>query len=204
MSVAKLDLVRSHTAEYAAESVPKLVEIPAAQYLAVEGSGAPGGPEFEAKVGALYSLAFTIKMTRKHAGTDYKVGPLECLWWHPGGDAEFTPESAGEWRWKLLSRIPEFVNQEDLDQALDVLRHKQKPAEIEAVRLETMTEGQCVQALHIGPYDRENETFDRMQQTVREHGLQMRGMHHEIYLSDPRRVPPERIRTILRHPVESV
>ena len=199
----KLDLYKANKDEYAASKVkPQLVQTHEAQYLTVEGQGEPGGDVFQAKVGAMYSMAFTIKMTRKFAGQgDYKIAPLEGLWWVDGSGTDFFQTPRETWRWKLLIRTPDAVGPDDLARAGETLRSKNKPPGFEAVRLERICEGQCVQMLHVGPYATEAETIAKMLKLADENGLSLHGLHHEIYLSDPRRVPPERLRTILRLPV---
>lgn len=196
----KVDLYKLHKSEYAASKEPALVNIKAAKYLTVDGQGEPGGELFQAKLGALYAVAFTIKMTKKFAGKDYKVCGLEGLW--TCDDPENWMEQArGTWRWKLMIRIPGFITAADLQNAVAKLETKGKGDHASEVRLETITEGKCVQVLHVGPYANEPATVARMQQFAEGRGQSFRGQHHEIYLSDPRRVPPERLRTILRHPV---
>jgi hypothetical protein len=100
-----------------------------------------------------------------------------------------------------MIRTPDFVGQDDLDQAVAALKAKGKDPSVAEVRLETIDEGQCVQVLHVGPYDAEDAAIQAMADFAVEQGLRLHGLHHEIYLSDPRRMPPERLRTILRHPV---
>ena len=199
----KIDLYKLHKAEYAATRKPALVEIKPACYLAISGQGAPGGERFTASIGALYGVAFTIKMTRKFAGQqDYAVCKLEGQWWSkPGQDLGKLP--LDQWQWKLLIRTPEFIKQNNLTQAVAVLLKRGKGEDVRQVRLETLAEGRCVQMLHVGPYEKECETIAVMQAFAEKQGLQFAGKHHEIYLSDPRRVPPERLKTILRHPVRS-
>lgn len=201
MAAPKLDLYREHKSEYVAPKKPVLVEVGPARYLAVEGQGAPGNEAFTVGVSALYGAAFTIKMTRKLAGLgDYKVCQLEGLWWsdRPGDFVGLPPEL---WRWKLLIRTPDFVTDSDLAAAVEQLIKKGKGAEVRRVTLESIHEGTCVQMLHVGAYADEGRTVDLMHRFAEEKGLTFHGPHHEIYLSDPRRVPPERLRTILRHPV---
>jgi len=197
----KLDLHRKHKAEYVAPKSPALVEVKPAKYLAIDGKGAPGGEDFQAKIAALYSMAFTIKMARKFAGRDYKVCGLESLYWagRKGQDPAATP--LDQWRWKLLIRVPGFIDETDLAKAAEALAAKGKPPAFKQVRIETLEEGPCVQVLHVGPYSDEGKTVARMMEFARAEGLTPRGRHHEIYLSDPRRVPPERLRTLLRQPV---
>jgi hypothetical protein len=198
----KLDLSRKHKADYVAPKQPVLLTIGPAKYLAVEGKGAPASPAFQGAFGALYSVAFTIKMTRKLAGKgDYKVVWPEGLWWGPNRAAPLSVRSPKDWRWKLLIRTPTFVTARDLGRAQQGLLAKGKVGEVTRVKLETIREGRCVQMLHVGPYDKEPATLEAMREFAEEHGHAFRGVHHEIYLSDPRRTPPSKLRTILRHPV---
>ena len=151
-------------------------------------------------IGALYAVAFTIKMTRKFGGQpDYAVSKLEGFW-DFDGDAAKTPRD--EWRWTLVIRTPPFVRTAELRKAVATLVAKKKPAEVKEVRLETRKEGSCVQMLHVGPFDRESETIEKMRAFAERKGLDLAKPHHEIYLSDPRRVPPQRLRTILRLPAK--
>ena len=196
---AKLDLYKLHKAEYVTPKNPVLVRMKPAQYLAITGQGAPGGERFTACIGALYGAAFTIKMTRKFAGKqDYAVCKLEGQWFFKGDLAKIPRD---KWKWKLMIRTPDFISQKDLKAAVATLLKRGKSREVEEVELETIDEGQCVQMLHVGPYDKECETTALMQSFAEAKGLKFAGPHHEIYLSDPRRVPPERLKTILREPV---
>ena len=199
----KLDLYKEHKAEYVSPKKPVLVQVKTARYLAIEGRGAPGGPVFAAKIGALYGVAFTVKMTRKFAGLeDYTVGKLEGQWFFDAGEG-CPPARKDDWRWTLLIRTPDFIGPEDVTKAVAALLDKGKSPEVKEVKIETFTEGQCVQMLHVGPYDREPETIQVMKDYAADKGLKLAGPHHEIYLSDPRRVPPERLKTILRVPVKA-
>jgi hypothetical protein len=200
-TIPKLDLYKLHQAEYAATRKPALVELEPATYLAISGQGAPGGKQFTASIGALYGVAFTIKMTRKFAGKqDYTVCKLEGQWWTEP-ESDFAKLPPDEWRWKLLIRTPDFISEADLRQAIAALLKRGKGQDANRVRLESLAEGLCVQMLHVGPYDKECETIALMKTFAEKKGLAFSGKHHEIYLSDPRRVPPERLRTILRHAV---
>ena len=198
----KLDLYRKHKADYvASKKAPALVDVSPARYISITGRGEPGCEAFTAKVGALYSMAFTIKMTRKFAGLgDYKVCHLEGLWWGEG-TGEFFNLPREEWQWKLLIRTPDFITSSDVKQAKQALAAKGKPPEFNEVKLEAIKEGLCVQMLHVGPYADEPRTIQVMQAFAEENGMCFQGLHHEIYLSDPRRVAPDRLRTILRNPL---
>jgi hypothetical protein len=197
----KIDLYTEHKNEYAAARKPVLVEMKPAVYLAIEGRGEPGGEQFSSSIGALYGAAFTIKMTRKFAGQqDYVVCKLEGQWWSDlAQDLSKAPKD--QWRWNLLIRTPDFVTEEELRKAVAVLLKRGKGQEVKRVRLESLAEGTCVQMLHVGPYDQECLTIARMKEFAESNQLEFHGRHHEVYLSDPRRVPPQRLKTILRCPV---
>jgi hypothetical protein len=197
----KLDLYQLHKSDYATPRKPVILEIKPAVYLAIDGKGPPGGDIFTAKIGALYAVAFTVKMTRKFAGQqDYAVCKLEALWWS-GAAGNFAQAPKEEWEWRLLIRTPEFVTREELDNAVRVLLKRGKPEDVKQVRLEPLQEGTCVQMLHVGPYEKEGETVALMKAVAEREGFQLTGRHHEVYLSDPRRVAPERLKTILRVPL---
>jgi hypothetical protein len=198
----KIDLKKVFKDDYVAAKKPVLLTVGKATYLTITGRGAPGGPEFEARVGALYAMAYTVKMTRKFAGEqDYTIGSLEAQWWTD--DGRCLPDAPREqWRWRLLIRTPDFVTHAELANAAGTLRKKGKAPEASEVKLETVTEGRCVQMLHVGPYDREGDTMAVMTAFAGSKGLTLHGLHREIYISDPRRVPAEKLKTILRQPVK--
>ena len=191
----KLDLYREHKADYVAPRRPTLVDIGPAAYLAIDGRGAPGDASFQDAITALYGVAYTLKFASKAAGRDFTVCKLEVLYdrEEPGAS---TPVS-----WTMMIRVPSFVVESDLHAACATLREKGKPGRFDAVTLTHLEEGRCVQVLHVGPYEAVPDTISQMDAFATEHGLVARGRRHEIYLSDPRRVPPDRLRTILRQPV---
>jgi hypothetical protein len=199
---AKLDLYAKHKNEYVAnEKTPGLVRVGPARYLSVEGRSQPASVEFNRAVGALYSVAFTIKMARKFAGHDYAVSKLEGLW---STDEPLTgpPDASTIWNWELLIRVPTFITAKEVQSTVEELVQKGKGEDLRGVRLVSLDEGECVQMLHIGPYTAEQPTLNRMREFAELAGRSFAGRHHEIYLSDPRRVPAERLKTILRQPVE--
>jgi len=201
-SINKIDLYKLHKEEYVAAKSPVLVTIGEATYLTICGRGAPGGPEFTDKIGALYGAAFTIKMTRKFAGLqDYVVGKLEAQWGLDGLDQDFANAPKDQWNWRLMIRTPSLVGPPELKEAAEKLVKKGKAPCADQVKLETITEGLCVQMLHIGPYEQTARSIAAMKAFAEQQGLISHGRHHEIYLSDPRRVPPEELKTILRCPV---
>jgi hypothetical protein len=197
----KLDLYKTHKSEYVTPKKPVLVNVKPALYLSVQGKGEPGGEVFQKNVGALYGIAYTVKFMKKFAGRDYKVCQLEGLWWGSGKGMEFFKKPPKTWNWKLIVRVPDFIKAKDLRDAVKLLKEKGKGDGADKVRLEKIREGKCVQMLHVGPYNQEQGTIAQMMDFAREKGLTVHGRHHEIYLSDPRRVPASRLRTILRHPV---
>jgi hypothetical protein len=198
----KVDLYKLHKAEYAAPKQPVFVDVKKAQYLSIAGRGAPGGDEFQTKIGALYGAAFTIKMTRKFEGKgDYVVSKLEGQYWSDKGQLDYSVRP-DEFNWKLLIRTPDFVGKKDLEEAAKKLTEKNKGEGVQDVDLVSLAEGKCVQMLQVGPYDKEPETVDKMLAFAETEGYEPHGHHHEIYLSDPRRVAPEKLRTILRLPVK--
>jgi hypothetical protein len=199
----KIDLFKTLKRDYAMPKKPLLVEISPANYLAIDGAGKPGAPEFQACVGALYAAAYTIKMTRKFGGQqDYAVCKLEAQWW-AGQDNDFSRVPPEQWQWKLMIRTPDFVQQEELDKAVAALLERGKDGDVVSrVRLQRIDEGRCVQMLHVGPYDKVGETITLMKAFAEEQHYVLHGRHHEIYLSDPRRIPPARLKTILREPVQ--
>jgi len=197
----KLDLYKEHRSEYVTPKEPVFVVVAPANYLSITGKGGPSGELFQSSIGALYSLAYTIKMTKKFAGHDYKVCHLEGLWWSEN-DVDWATLRPEDWHWRLIIRVPDFITQKDLDAAVKEVMAKGKAPLATHVKLEKLTEGRCVQVLHVGPYAAEKGTVDRMKKVAEDRGLHLRGPHHEIYLSDPRRVPEARLRTILRYPVQ--
>lgn len=199
MTTQKLDLYRVRKEEYVTPKQPRLVETHAASYLAIDGTGEPGSKEFSSRIGPLMGVAYTVKMAKKAAGQDYKVSSLEARYWI--GDAEHAELPRAEWRFQLMILTPDFVTQKDVDEAVEELRRRGKDALSSEVRLERIDEGTCVQVLHVGPYGGEDAVIAAMAGLAEERGLHPNGAHHEIYLSNPGRVPPERLRTILRQPV---
>ena len=203
MTKEKVDLYKLHKAEYVAPKQPVVVDTRKAQYLAISGRGAPGGEAFQAKIGALYGVAFTIKMTRKFEGKgDYVISKLEGQYWTDPEDLDFKKARPEELNWRLLIRTPDFVSKQDLTGAAKKLTEKNKGGQFNEIERVSLAEGKCVQMLYVGPYDKESETVEKMMAFAELEGWEANGRHHEIYLSDPRRVAPEKLKTILRMPVQ--
>jgi hypothetical protein len=168
----------------------------------IDGHGDPNTPVYEAAVSALYPVAYGIKFrSKKELGRDYVVMPLEGLWWAADMSTFTSARDKSQWDWTLMIMTPDWVPARMFEDAVEQARDK-GVARADHVRLEVLSEGRCVQALHVGPYDDEAELLRRIhEEFIPGRGLRMTGRHHEIYLSDPRRTDPAKLRTILRQPV---
>jgi len=197
----KIDLTKKYKEYYTAKTSPQFVEFGEANFLTIEGKGEPAGKEFTEAVQSLYSFAYGVKKLSKKEGNDFAVAKLEGLWW-VDSEKPWTEISREEWRWKLLIRQPEFVTYEIVDKAGQEVLKKKKIDLVNKVKFEKMKEGKCVQILHIGPYATEPETIFKIKEFIKINDLSENGLHHEIYLSDPRKTPPQKMKTILRQPVK--
>lgn len=197
----KIDLFKQLKAEYRQPKKPLLLETTPGQYLTIDGTGEPGGEWFQKSVEALYSVAYTVKMTRKAAKLgDYVICKLEALWWTTD-DTPLAQVDQQLWHWKLMIRTPNSVSNTDLQQAQHALLNKGKSRAVDLISLDMVHEGFCVQMLHLGPYENEEQTIAEMQSFMSNNQLRPSGPHHEIYISDPRRIEPQKLKTILRQPV---
>jgi hypothetical protein len=179
------------------------VNVPPLSYLMVDGEGDPNtSPAFQEAVEALYSLSYTLKFTLKKGprAIDYGVMPLEGLWW-ADDPRVFHLADKSTWKWTAMILQPEFIDRPQVDAAFDEVRKKKNPAALDRVRFETLDEGASAQILYVGPFSGEGPTIQRIHNFIHTSGTQLRGKHHEIYLSDPRRTAPEKLKTILRQPM---
>jgi hypothetical protein len=197
----KIDLKKTLKPLYTASAKePTLVTAPPRKFLMVNGFGDPNlNPDFQAGIEALYTASYTLKFMLKQAqGLDYVLPPLEGLWWMLLAD--FDPDRRDDWRWTLMIPQPELVSRKVLDLAVAAALKKKTLPLLEKLRLEIYDEGQAAQILHVGPYGDEAATIERLHAFISEKGYHFCGKHHEIYLSDPRRTAPEKLKTILRQP----
>lgn len=180
-----------------------VVDVPPMTFLTADGEGDPNTSEgYGQAVAALYSASYALKFASKTShGRNYVVAPLEGLWWVEG-DQPFTEKNKERWHWRLMIRQPDWMTDDEVRAVLaDTATRKQLPAVLE-LQIRHLTEGLSVQTMHIGPYDTEAPVIRRLHsEFLPENGFRENGEHHEIYLSDPRRTRPERLRTILRQPV---
>ncbi|MEU6076761.1 GyrI-like domain-containing protein [Micromonospora sp. NPDC047074] len=202
----KTDFKREIGAYQARRDRFSIVDVPDLQYLMLDGHGDPNtGGAFTDAAGALYPLAYRLKFASKRTlGRDYTVMPLEGLWWADDMETFTTSRDKSRWDWTLMIMVPDWIDPDMLAAATGQVTAKDRPRRLHEVRLGRLSEGRCVQTLHVGPYDDEAEVLARMHhEFIPANGLRMTGRHHEIYLSDSRRVAPEKLRTILRQPVST-
>lgn len=202
--MAKIDMKKELRDLYTApKGDPETVDVPPLDYLMIDGVGDPrSSQEFADAVGALYGLAYTLKFKLKKGplAVDYVVMPLQGLWWADDMDV-FTMMQRDDWQWRVMILAPKEVTQEMFEEAREELRAKKDPPSLDKARLGEYAEGLAAQIMHIGPYAEEEPTIQRLHEYIHEQGHQPRGKHHEVYLSDPNRTAPERMRTILRQPM---
>lgn len=193
-----LDEYRSKAGEF------RVLQVPAAQYLMIDGAGDPNTSDaYQQALQTLYPVAYKLKFASKAQGRDYVVPPLEGLWWAEDMAVFTERRDKSKWSWTMMLMAPAWLTGADFAQALEATQEKKQLPCPGRIRMETLHEGQCVQTLHIGPYDDEAGILATMHhEFIPAQGLRMTGKHHEIYLGDPRKVAPEKLRTILRQPVE--
>jgi Uncharacterized conserved protein len=202
--MTKYDIKVAHRELYAPSAKDfSIVEVPELTYLAVDGAGDPNtSADYAAAVEALYTVAYTIKAhSRTALGRDFVVAPLEGLW-RADDLSAFIRRDKSAWQWTMLIALPDWITPDVVETARATARRKKSLPAIDEVTVRTLAEGTCVQILHIGSYDDEGPVLDRLHHSfLPQQGLRPTGDHHEIYLSDPRRTAPEKLRTILRQPV---
>ncbi len=204
------DYKKEYREFYLPKSKPEIVTVPPMNYLAVRGRGDPNeeGGAYKAAIGLLYGVAFTIKMSKMGGRQiegyfDYVVPPLEGFWWQEG-TVGIDYSRKEDFQWISVIRLPDFVKQEDFRWAVEEAQRK-KGQDFSKVEFLSVDEGTCVQMMHIGPYDAEPKSIARMDAFLATQGYENdftpTRLHHEIYLSDARKVPPERRKTVIRHPI---
>lgn len=205
------DLKKEFKEYYQPKNKPEIVNIPSINYLAVRGSGDPNDEtgDYKKALESLYAVAYTLRMSYK---TDYKINgfyeyivpPLEGFWWQDGTDGVNYADKTS-FNWISVIRLPDFISGKDIEWAV-MTATKKKKTDCSQVKFLTVNEGLCVQIMHIGPYDNEPVTVklmdDYLAQNGYENDLNSERMHHEIYLSDPRKCLPEKMKTVIRHPIK--
>ena len=207
------DFKKEYKEFYLPKNSPEIVTVPPAHYIAVRGQGDPNeeGGAYQKAIGVLYAVAYTLKMSYKtdhriEGFFEYVVPPLEGFWWQEGVQGVDYANKAA-FHWISVIRLPEFVTEQDFAWAVETASHKKK-LDCSAAEFLTVEEGLCVQIMHLGPYDDEPATVALMDRYLQENGyrndLSNTRLHHEIYLSDARKVEPAKWKTVIRHPIRKV
>jgi hypothetical protein len=196
----KTDLKKEIASYQARAGVFSEVVVPSLRYLMIDGRGDPNGQDYADAIAAIFGVAYKLKfMSKRELDRDYVVMPLEALWWADDMSAFTSERDKSRWSWTALNLVPDWITEEQFERARAAAGDA--PA-LGRLRLETLSEGRCVQTLHLGSFDEEGPVLEAMHHDViPARGLQMTGTHHEIYLSDIRRAEPSKLRTILRQPV---
>ena len=204
------DFKKEYKEFYMPKDKPEIVTVPAVNYIAVRGKGDPNQEDgaYTRAISLLYGVAYTIKMSKKgdhriEGYFDFVVPPLEGFWWQDGVEGiDYSDKSS--FQWISVIRLPDFVTRQDFDWAVEEAGKKKK-ADFSGAEFLTYDEGLCVQCMHIGPYDDEPATVEKMHKYIRQQGYELditdKRLHHEIYLSDARKTAPEKLRTVIRHPI---
>lgn len=205
------DFKKEYKAFYMPKDKPEILNVPRANYIAVRGTGDPNEPDgaYQKAIGVLYAVAYTLKMSYK---TDYKIDgffeyvvpPLEGFWWQDCADGINYADKAS-FNWISVIRLPDFVTKKDFEWAVETAAKKKK-LDCSSAEFLTIEEGLCVQIMHFGPFDNEPKTVERMDAYLAQNGyvtdINVNRLHHEIYMSDARKVAPEKWKTVIRHPIK--
>lgn len=180
-----------------------IVDVPEMNFLMVDGKGDPNtAKEYSDAIEALYSVSYTLKfMVKKNLNIDYGVLPLEGLWW-ADDMTSFSTGNKDEWKWTALIMQPEYISKDKVEKAFETVKKKKDLPALPKMRFSNFNEGLSAQTMYIGPYADEGPTIQRIHDFIRETGHELRGKHHEIYLSDPRRSKPEKLKTVIRQPIK--
>ena len=200
----KIDLKKTLDSFSAPRGGFRLIEVPDQQYLMVDGHGDPNtSPAYTDALAALYPVAYRLKfISKRERDRDYVVPPLEGLWWAEDMDTFTVARDKSRWSWTMMLMVPAWLDEADFQTAVQQAGTRNRPTRLDDVRLGTLSEGLCVQTLHVGSFDDEGPVLERMHhEFIPEHGLSLAGRHHEVYLSDFRRVTSDKLRTIPRQPV---
>ncbi len=205
----KLDLTKKYKTYYRAKPQPAMVEIGPANFLSIRGKGDPSSDQFAENIRAMYATAYAIKFAFKAQDKDFVVAKLEGLWWFD--ESKYSGLSAGEsatgvprseWEYRLLIRLPDYITEAEVRKGIELVVTEKKLALAGQIEFFKMHEGPSVQMLHVGPFDTESVSLEKIVDFMKSNQLSRNGAHHEIYLSDFRKTAPEKLKTILREPVK--
>ncbi|MCR9139219.1 MAG: GyrI-like domain-containing protein [Alphaproteobacteria bacterium] len=206
--MSKIDFKKSMKELFAPSAKEfSVVQVPPLQFLMVDGEGTPGGDkdgEYTQALAALYPMAYKLKfLSKKELGRDYVVPPLQALWWADDLNVFLTGDK-DQWKWTVMIMQPDWIKEDHVTAVRQVVAKSADLQALPKLRLETYNEGMAVQIMHIGPYSQEGPTLKKLhEEYIPQNGLAESGHHHEIYLGDPRKTAPEKLKTILRQPVRS-
>lgn len=205
--MSKLDLNKTDKNYYHAGAKPDVRDFDCYYYLSIEGKSAPENQLFLSAIEAIYGIAYGIKFICKGEDNDFVVPKMECHWFIDGGPEiqhQFAATPRDQWRWKILLRMPDFVEGDHFFRAMENLKNKKRALAdfINLVKYELINEGKCAQIMHLGSYDEEGPTLEKIHGFIKNQGLTIIGYHKEIYISDPRRTPAHKMKTILRYQVK--
>lgn len=202
----KIDLKKQFKTLYNAPAKePVIVDVPPLNFLMADGAGDPNSAQsYRDAVEALYAVSYTLKfmLKKRELAIDYAVMPLEGLWWTPDM-TKFSVNDKNAWLWTAMIMQPDFITQKLVEKACEEVFRKKNPAALSQLRWEKFEEGPSAQIMHIGPYSAEAPTIQKLHEFIKSSGRQLRGKHHEIYLGDPRKSAPEKLKTIIRQPMEA-
>ena len=187
-----------------------VVEVPKFNFIMLDGQIEAGvlpgdSPDYTNTMGAIYGAAYTLKFTsklREGNPIDYPVMASEGLWWTLSGDFDF--QAKEPWQYTMMMMLPDHITRQDFYGAIAQLKKKKDNPAIDKLRMESFEEGLCMQITHIGPYAEETRTLELMARYAARNGYKTRGRHHEIYMGNPQRTKPEKLKTVLRHPIEKI
>lgn len=202
--MSKIDFKRELKQYYGASAkLITAVQIPAMNFILIDGSGPPESQEYKEAVEALFKVSYTLKFMVKKGDLqiDYSVMPLEGLWWAEDM-ARFSVDRKEDWLWRMMIMQPDFVTRDMWSEALKIAKQKKDSKAFDRLKFESFNEGLVAQTLYIGPFTEEGPTVERVHNFINENGRQLCGKHHEVYLSDIRKAAPERWRTIIRQPMK--
>jgi len=200
----KVDLKKQLEEFYNASSKEvKFADVPAMNFLMVDGKGNPNdSSEYKAAIEVLFNVSYALKfMVKKAKSIDYGVMPLEGLWW-VDDMTKFSAERKDDWKWKAMIMQPNFVNAEDVKAAIEQVKKKKNLPAITKIRFESFNEGKAAQIMHIGPYSAEGANIAKIRAFIQSNGYSLGGKHHEIYLNNPGKTAPEKLKTIMRQPMK--
>lgn len=197
----KIDLSKTQKTYYKASKNGEILELPAYQYVSIEGQGDPNGTLFGEHITAMYQVSYTFKKIYKDLDQDFVVPKLEGLWWVD--DVEnYLEIPRSEWHYKLLIKMPEFVDMSEIETIKEEVFTKKGNVYVKNIEKHEMMAQEVAHILHLGPYSEEPQTLQKLYDHIEKEAYKITGLHHEVYLSDPRKTAPEKLRTILRYPVE--